>query len=474
MLRNKNKSKNPEKAKQKKVAKYRKPIGFNPGVLVFLVIFVYIVIMVVSYFRQTHITPYEVKLGSLAINNTYDGVILRDESVITSDFSGYINYYAREGEKVNAYSMVYTVDSTGKLAEMINDEKTDDSSLSNKSLSDIKNSISSFAVDFHPDKYVDTYNFKYNIEGTVLKLANTAVLANIDKLRAENYADSIDFGYAPQSGIVEYSTDGYEELTAETITPEQVEGIDYEKNALHSNDLISEGDNAYKLITSELWSVIIEIEEERALTLEDESYIEVRFLENNYTAWAAVSVLRQNGKTYAKLDFNNSMRTFASERFVEVELLDNAREGLKIPNSAIVERTFYLIPEGYLTYGGNSGDSGFNRESYLEDGTLSTEFVPATIYNNIDGMLYVDESVFSIGDYVIKPEDGERYPISKQASLIGVYNINKGYADFKQITILNQNEEYSIVKSNSEYGLAVYDYIALKGDSITENDFVYD
>ena len=168
------------------------------------------------------------------------------------------------------------------------------------------------------------------------------------------------------------------------------------------------------------------------------------------------------------------MRTFASERFVEIELLDNAREGLKIPNSAIVERTFYLIPEGYLTYGGNSGDSGFNRESYLEDGTLSTEFVPATIYNNIDGMLYVDESVFSIGDYVIKPEDGERYPISKQASLIGVYNINKGYADFKQITILNQNEEYSIVKSNSEYGLAVYDYIALKGDSITENDFVYD
>ena len=86
----------------------------------------------------------------------------------------------------------------------------------------------------------------------------------------------------------------------------------------------------------------------------------------------------------------------------------------------------------------------------------------------------MDESVFSIGDYVIKPEDGERYPISKQASLIGVYNINKGYADFKQITILNQNEEYSIVKSNSEYGLAVYDYIALKGDSITENDFVYD
>ena len=471
--RHKGKKKQDEK-RSKKVYKFSKPISFNPGVIVFLVIFVYMVIMVFSYFRQTHITPYEVKLGSLAINNTYDGVILRDETVVTSDFSGYINYYARESEKVNAYAMVYTVDSTGKLAEMINEESSDQSSISNESLADIRNSISDFAVDFHPDKYSSTYEFKYEIEGTVLKLANTAVLANIDKLRAENYADSIDFGYAPSSGVIEYSTDGYEGLTAETITPEQVEGAEYEKNVLHSNDLISEGDNAYKLINSELWTIIVEIDEERAQSLAEKDYIEVRFLKNNMTAWAAVEVLRQNGKTYAKLDFNNSMITFASDRFVEIELLDNAREGLKIPNSAIVERTFYLIPEDYMTYGGNSGDTGFNRETYLEDGTLSTEFVPATIYNKEDGYLYVDESVFRVGDYVLKPEDDERYPISKQASLIGVYNINKGYADFKQITILNQNEEYAIVKSNSEYGLAVYDYIALKGDSITENDFIYD
>ena len=474
MSRRKKKNKRQDESKPSKVSQYRKPISFNPGVLVFLVIFVYMVIMVVSYFRQSHITPYEVKLGSLAINNTYKGVILRDEKVITSDFSGYINYYARESEKVNAYAMVYTVDSTGKLAEMVNDESSDESSISNESLADIKNTISTFAVNFRPEKYIDTYDFKYAIEGTTLKLANNAVLANIDKLRAENYADSIDFGYAPESGIIEYSSDGYEELTAETITPEQVEGQDYEKSVLHSNDLISEGDTAYKLITSELWSILIEIDEERAQSLADTNYIEVRFLKNNYTAWAGVTILRQNGRIYAKLDFNNSMITFSADRFVEIELLDNAREGLKIPNSAIVERTFYLIPEDYLTKGGNSQDDGFNRETYLEDGTLSTEFIPATIYNNVDGNLYVDESVFKVGDYIIKPDDGERYPISKQASLIGVYNINKGYADFKQITILNQNEEYSIVKSNSEYGLAVYDYIALKGDSVTDNDFIYE
>ena len=116
----------------------------------------------------------------------------------------------------------------------------------------------------------------------------------------------------------------------------------------------------------------------------------------------------------------------------------------------------------------------YNKE-LARDKAIDTLPLPAELVVSMSQHLGAPaKCVVKVGDYVIKPEDGDRYAISKQASLIGVYNINKGYADFKQITILNQNEEYSIVKSNSEYGLAVYDYIALKGDSVTENDFVYD
>ena len=58
--------------------------------------------------------------------------------------------------------------------------------------------------------------------------------------------------------------------------------------------------------------------------------------------------------------------------------------------------------------------------------------------------------------------------------MIGVYNINKGYADFKQIIILAQNDEYSIVKSNTTYGLNVYDYIVLDAETVNDNDFIYE
>ena len=39
-------------------------------------------------------------------------------------------------------------------------------------------------------------------------------------------------------------------------------------------------------------------------------------------------------------------------------------------------------------------------------------------------------------------------------------------------TVLYSNEEYSIVKSNTQYGLSVYDHIVLDASSVQENDFL--
>lgn len=56
--------------------------------------------------------------------------------------------------------------------------------------------------------------------------------------------------------------------------------------------------------------------------------------------------------------------------------------------------------------------------------------------------------------------------------LTGVYNINKGYAVFKQINILSQNDDYTIVETGTTYGVALYDHIALDGSSVVENQTI--
>jgi hypothetical protein len=63
--------------------------------------------------------------------------------------------------------------------------------------------------------------------------------------------------------------------------------------------------------------------------------------------------------------------------------------------------------------------------------------------------------------------------MSEKGTLHGVFNINKGYAEFKQVQILSENEEYYIVESGSDYGLTNYDHIALDGSEIREDEIIF-
>ena len=51
---------------------------------------------------------------------------------------------------------------------------------------------------------------------------------------------------------------------------------------------------------------------------------------------------------------------------------------------------------------------------------------------------------------------------------------NTTRADFKQINVLYHNDEYSIVKSNTQYGLSVYDYIVLDATTVVDDEFIYE
>lgn len=455
------------------VVRYRKPLRINIGQIIYGIILIYIVCCVVLYFTKTHVTIYEVQLGSLAKNNSYTGIILREESVVHSDYAGYINYYARENEKVGVGNSVYTIDETGKLSNMIADRTSGESVLNDKDFAEVRTEIMNFSHTFSKDDFRSVYDFKYSMNGAVLKMMSMNVMNTLDELTAENGTSMLHIGTAQQDGILVYSTDGYESLTADSFTAESFDQANYEKVLVKSNDLVNKGDPVYKVITSEKWSVIIPIEEERLPEIEEESYLEVEFLKDSTKAWGALTILRKDGGVYAKLDFENSMIRFATDRFINIELLLDEKVGLKIPVTSVIEREFYTIPKDYITFGGDSSVGGFMKESYQEDGTLTTEYVETDIYHSTDTEYYIDKDQFSAGEYIIKPDSTEKYPISKTATLVGVFNVNKGYADFKQVTVLYQNEEYCIVQPNNPYSLSVYDHIILDATTVIDKEILY-
>lgn len=461
--------------KSTKIRKYRKPLNLNIGMIIFGVIFIYVVVCVIMYFQTSRIVRYEVKEGSLATNNIYRGVIIRDETVIYNQAAGYIDYCAREGERVATNALVYIVDETGKLSQELEELGMGENTLSNRELSEFRSEIIDFVHGFDSSYYSNTYDIKYSLKNTVLKLANTNMLQSIGAV--DTNGNTVNYAYAPMTGIVSYWVDGYESLQPQDVTAAvfEDETKTYEKKQMLSNTLMALEYPVYKLSTSENWSLVIPIEAVRGAKLQEEGFVKVKFLKNQYESWGEVKLLSNaDGNTYLQLSFTNSMITFVGDRFLDVELILEDEKGLKIPNSAIVQKEFFLIPEAFVAPGGNNGGDSVLRQSYLENGDISSESLEIEVYNfdSESKEYYVDSSILNAGDILYKQDGQETYTVSKRATLIGVYNMNKGYADFKQINILYQNDEYAIVKSNTKYGLNVYDYIVLNADTVSDDQFI--
>lgn len=303
------------------------------------------------------------------------------------------------------------------------------------------------------------------------------MLKNIADLNGAAGANTINYYYAPVTGVVSYWVDGYEDLKAQDVTTATFDtrSSGYEKKQMLGNSLMAVNDPVYKLTTNENWSLVIPVDAARGAELMQKEYVRVRFLKNQYESWGKAFMLTNaDGNTYLKLEFNNSMVTFINDRFLDVELIMEDESGLKIPLSAIVQKDFFLIPEDFLIPGGNSGGDSIMRQCYLEDGTISSEQLEVEVYNYSSETkeYYLDSSLLNAGDILYKLNGQETYVVSKRAMLTGVYNMNKGYADFKQINILYQNDEYAIVKSNTKYGLNVYDYIVLDAAAVTDDQFI--
>ena len=72
---------------------------------------------------------------------------------------------------------------------------------------------------------------------------------------------------------------------------------------------ISAGEPVYRLITSEDWSVIVQLTEETAKEMREQeiSSVKVRIDKDGETMWANFSVIEKDGGWYGRLDFDNSM-----------------------------------------------------------------------------------------------------------------------------------------------------------------------
>lgn len=449
---------------------YRKKWNINIGVIIFGVIFVYLVVTVLMYATAKHVSSYEVREGSILKDTSYTGLVLREETVIGAEADGYINYFAPEGSKVGRKTNVYSI-SSEKLdfSGQENTEESEDSGLTSEERDSIIQKAQSFSESFQNNKYEDTYTFKDSIENILSSSTAQSRQAQLSAM-IESGQEGLTTYAASDDGIIVYSVDGYEDLAMDQVTADMISRADYQKTELFNNTKVKSGDPAYKLVTNEEWTLVIQLDEEMTKELADTTSVKVRFTKDDQTTWAGFQIYNTEDADLGFLTFDHSMVRYVGERFLDIELILEDETGLKIPKSSVTEKEFYIIPEDYITLGGNSSQSGVLVQSDGEDASFHA--VDVYYRDSETGMVYLNMDELKKGDVLIKPDSADTYTISEKASLQGVYNINKGYAEFKPVEILCESEEYYIVKSGNDYGLTNYDHIALDGSEIQENELV--
>ena len=464
------------------LARLRMVVGLNIGTIMFGILFIYMAFSAILYFTTTHIESYQVTSGPLSRNETYTGLAIREESLCKADSSGYITYYAREGSKINASGAVYGLSDTKTASAP--------ASLAPEELSKVRTDMMSFSKGFSSSKFNSTYSFKYELKGNILQYAESGNTSSApltsdedgegndsgdnDKT-ADIYPGNQTICQSQSDGIVLYSMDNYEGKTVDAVKAEDFDQNSYHETDLKTSDKVKAGDDIYTIITDELWSLLIPLSDRQVEKLKDRSTIRVKFLKDDMTQNGDFSIITIDGDKYGQIDFNKGLIRYASDRFLDIELVTNTVVGLKIPLTSIVTKDFYVIPSRMATTQDNQ--TGFT----LYEGKNKTTFKNVSIYASIDDssvsklavdeaeqpqIYYVDKSSFKEGDALINTDTGEKYVIGETDTLEGVYCINKGYAVFRRIEILDENEEYAIVSKNTTYGLSRYDHIVRNADKV--------
>ncbi|MCR5215825.1 MAG: hypothetical protein K6C69_02705 [Lachnospiraceae bacterium] len=465
--------------------------------IIFVMILLYLSAFFLVYLTKEKVDIHEVTEGAISTNNTYTGLILRNEKIYYTDYSGNINYFIREGERVGVESVVYTIDETGRVASMIESMNASEQSMSESNQGIVRNTLSSYKTARTPENFYELYNLSEKLNQVIADSVNENIVANLDTMIADTGSQQY-FNYvrSTATGLISYMVDGYEELTLDQITEEMFDKGTYTKNNLRKTNLVAESDPVYKLITSEDWKIVIPltneaIEEQR---LNERKTVAIRFINEDITTNANFTIAPVNGQTYGVLSLNKYMIQYCSERFVDIELITSETAGLKIPISSIVEKECYTIPAVYAL-DANTNRVQFNIIHYSEgETTPSEEYI--TVFALKDDLYYISKNDISPGDVIVYSPDAapqsanystkvgtiseesedlieEMYRIEKIDLLTGVYSVDKGYAVFKNIDIIEQNTEYAICSDSTRFGLSAYDHIVLDGTKVEENQIIY-
>jgi putative membrane fusion protein len=353
-----------------------------------LCVVVYAVPKIQGLAMQTEIVEY----ADLPVQDTVEGLVVRNETLYLAASSGSPDYLVGEGTKVRRGTQVFWVDTS--VPPPSEPEGASDAPDDGKA-----------DPDKQDDQEKEDTGAKEDVEGngdsedsgtTVESGSVKADLASILEV-ADGSAQTSEGGIAPATAIVSYYADGWEER----ITPETMRNLNsgiMKKLPAESADLTREwiraGEPAYKITDNNLWYLAFwkKAEEKTAALLPGTEetgadatleYIEgakvTLDLGTTFVTATVDSVTRQGEGWFVVLRSDMYYKDLVKYRKLDVTVIFAEYEGAVIGESAVKER---------------DGRPGV----YVKQQSGTWKWIPVNILKTADGKHLVSENTFNDAD----------------------------------------------------------------------------
>ena len=461
--------------KNNKIIKINRDIKFNIASAVVACAFLYVVITLIISLKKEPVTTYNVNKTDINNNIIIEGLAVREELVLNSEKSGYVCYYIRDGEKIMKNSMVCTIDETGQVYNTISDSESYDGLLTSNDYNEVRDLISLYKISYKDSSFYNAYNFENNLNNKVLELTNEVLMQQV----GQSSGNSLAAISSPESGLVTYYIDGYENYNISNVNKSDFDKSNYKKDTLKTGDIISAGTPVVKIVPSEKWNIILPITDDQAAAInsvysEEGARLVFKINNSSYDISMPFEIIYGNDGKYLNITLDKFMLNYMSERFVTVEIILEDDTGLKVPVSALTQKEVYQIPIGYLSGGGNqSNNNKLNVQVMGKDNEITIKQVSPMIYKTDEEYCYVDPLAFDDTDVIIDIDTNETIAVSvaPRVNIEGVYSANRGIAEFRMVTVIKTMYDFALGKSDEE--LNIYDNIILDSSKVHENQIIY-
>ena len=466
-------------------ARLRPPITFMT--VVFALILVYLVVQTILLATRDRIQAYEVGTPvSDNVSGSYTGIVLREEHVSVAPEGGYVSCFSVNGERLSSGSTVCTLDETGLLETALRSMYFGEQMLSEDSKVRIRDMVRDSMYGYSRLDFGTAEDIGTAIRAAVFN----GLIKDADSTAKTALYSSCTPVVADESGFVLFSLDGYEYTVPSGLSLSDFTGEKPAAETVNTGDQVLAGQFLYKIVPGNQFSLVFPLSEQEAVRFSGRKTLTVRLDGGLEITGKFSEATGQDGTALGVLYFQKYGANLLNARRVSFFLLDTSVTGYKIPESAIVKKSFFTVDRSFITEGGGSGARGVLIE---EDGKVT--FREVTVYMSDSdsdsrndfiigsNTAYIAGDCLEAGTVLVAPETGDspletterKTALGVQAVIEGVYQINSGYCVFRPVARLSSSLEtsYVIVSPGIRNGISDFDRIVLNAENVSEYELIY-